>query len=105
MLRKRLLKRGCQVLVEEQFWTRGAAVQEPQTLQSCFAPNAGLNTYTGEIRRGQIVHNAYLDEDTTITTRLYAGYHRRDRYQLNTYDAAPSELPALIRYSIPLRRA
>ena len=52
--------------------------------KTCYAPGAGLNTYTGEVWRGQIVHNAYLDEDTTITSRVYAGYHRRDRYQLVT---------------------
>jgi Fe(3+) dicitrate transport protein len=50
--------------------------------KECYAPSSGLNTYTGEIWRGQIVHNAYLDDDTTITSRFYAGYHRRDRYQL-----------------------
>lgn len=61
--------------------------------KSCFAPAAGLNTYNGDIWRGQIVHNAYLDDDTTITTRLYAGHHTRDRYQLNTFDADPSGTP------------
>ena len=61
--------------------------------KSCFAPAAGLNTYTGEIWRGQVVHNAYLDRDTTITTRLYGGYHRRDRYQLNTYESEPDGTP------------
>ena len=61
--------------------------------KTCFAANSGLNTYSGEIWRGQIVHNAYLDDDTTVTTRLYAGQHRRDRYQLMTYDAAPNGTP------------
>jgi len=50
--------------------------------KSCYAPDAHFNTYTGEVWRGQIVHNAYLDDDTTVTSRVYAGYHRRDRYQL-----------------------
>ena len=36
------------------------------------------------------MHNAYLDEDTTITSRVYAGYHRRDRYQLVSADSEPS---------------
>lgn len=58
--------------------------------KTCFAPAAGLNTYTGEIWRGQAVYNAYLDENTTITSRLYAGYHRRDRYQLISFGATPS---------------
>jgi Fe(3+) dicitrate transport protein len=58
--------------------------------KTCFAPASGLNTYTGEVWRGQIVHNAYLDEDTTITSRVYAGYHRRDRYQLVSTESEPS---------------
>jgi Fe(3+) dicitrate transport protein len=62
--------------------------------KTCFAPASGLNTYTGEVWRGQIVHNAYLDEDTTITSRAYAGYHRRDRYQLITAGANPSGNPS-----------
>lgn len=77
-------------LVAEQFV--GLAERQFTTLKhckTCFAPSAGLNTYSGDIWRGQIVHNAYLDEDTTVTTRFYAGYHRRDRYQLNTYGSEP----------------
>jgi Fe(3+) dicitrate transport protein len=61
--------------------------------KTCFAPAGGLNTYTGEIWRGQAVYNAYLDDDTTITSRLYAGYHRRDRYQLISFGAEPSGDP------------
>lgn len=71
----------------------GLAEQQFKLLKhckTCFAPASGLNTYTGEIWRGQIVHNAYLDEDTTITSRLYAGYHRRDRYQLVAPGSNPS---------------
>ena len=59
--------------------------------KTCFAPASDLNTYNGDIWRGQIVHNSYLDDDTTITTRLYAGEHRRDRYQLIAYDSDPSD--------------
>lgn len=61
--------------------------------KTCFAPASGLNTYTGEIWRGQVVHNAYVDDDTTITSRFYAGYHRRDRYQLIVPQANPSGIP------------
>lgn len=57
--------------------------------KTCFAPSSGLNTYAGDIWRGQIVHNAYLDDDTTITTRFYAGHHTRDRYQLMSYGSEP----------------
>lgn len=61
--------------------------------KTCFAPAAGLNTYTGEIWRGQAVHNAYIDDDTTITSRFYAGYHRRDRYQLLGFESDPANTP------------
>ncbi len=57
--------------------------------KTCYAPASGLNTYNGDIWRGQIVHNAYLDDDTTITSRFYAGHHRRDRYQLITPESDP----------------
>ena len=80
--------------VAEQFF--GLAEQQFRTLKhckTCFAPNSGLNTYAGDIWRGQIVHNAYLDDDTTITTRFYAGHHTRDRYQLFSFDAAPDGTP------------
>ncbi|MDX2307542.1 MAG: TonB-dependent receptor [Hyphomicrobium sp.] len=59
--------------------------------KTCFAPASGLNNYNGDIWRGQVVHNAYLDDDTTITTRVYAGHHTRDRYQLISYDSDPRE--------------
>ncbi len=59
--------------------------------KTCYAGAAGLNNYKGDIWRGQIVHNAYIDDDTTLTTRVYAGYHQRDRYQLNAFDSVPGE--------------
>ncbi len=68
--------------VEERFFKLGHC-------QTCYAPNAGLNNYNGEIWRGQIVHNYFIDDDTTVTTRLYAGQHRRDRYQLISAEADP----------------
>jgi len=61
--------------------------------KSCFAPGSVLNTYVGDVWRGQIVHNAYLDDDTTVTSRIYAGKHTRDRYQTMTYDAFPNGTP------------
>lgn len=73
-------------LAERQFYQLGHC-------KTCFAPAAGLNTYTGEIWRGQIVHNAYLDDDTTITSRFYAQQHRRDRYQLFSAQSDPSGIP------------
>jgi len=73
-------------LAEQQFYQIGHC-------KTCFAPAAGLNTYTGEIWRGQVVHNAYLDDDTTITSRFYAQYHRRDRYQLFNALSDPSGIP------------
>ena len=78
------------------------AVREFEALQNLLTPGAaGLNTYTGDIWRGQIVHNAYIDDDTTLTTRVYAGYHRRDRYQLNTFESAPDgSMPAVLHRSL-----
>jgi Fe(3+) dicitrate transport protein len=73
-------------LAEKQFHELGHC-------KTCFAPASGLNNYTGEIWRGQAVHNAYLDDDTTITSRFYAGYHRRDRYQLISFGANPNGQP------------
>jgi Fe(3+) dicitrate transport protein len=63
--------------------------------KSCYAPASHLNTYNGDIWRGQIVHNAYLDDDTTVTSRVYAGEHRRDRYQLITPGSDPDGLGGL----------
>ena len=59
-------------------------------MKSLYAPGSILNTYNGDVWRGQIVHNAYLDDDTTVTSRLYAGQHTRDRYQTITPDAFPN---------------
>jgi Fe(3+) dicitrate transport protein len=81
-----LVAEGFRGLAEQQF----AGLKHCKT---CFAPNSGLNTYVGDIWRGQAVHNAYLDDDTTITTRFYAGHHTRDRYQLFSFDAAPDGTP------------
>lgn len=61
--------------------------------KSCYAPASGLDPYYGEIWRGQMVHNLHLDKDTTITSRLYAGFHRRDRYQLISAEADPNGEP------------
>ena len=58
-------------------------------MKSLYAPGSILNTYNGDVWRGQIVHNAYLDDDTTVTSRLYAGQHTRDRYQTITPGAFP----------------
>ncbi len=73
---------------------RGAAERaffDLKHCKTCYAPNSGVNTYAGDIWRGQVVHNAFVDDDTTITTRLYAGHHRRDRYQLISTEGNPSE--------------
>ena len=31
-----------------------------------------FNNYNGEVWRGQIVHNYYVDDNTTVTSRVYA---------------------------------
>ncbi len=81
-------------LAEELFADANAGFAEQQFrnlkhCKTCYAGASGLNNYNGEIWRGQIVHNAYVDDDTTITSRVYAGYHRRDRYQLNNFESDP----------------
>ncbi len=54
--------------------------------KSCFDPGSRFNTYNADVVRLQVTHNYYLDDDTTITTRAYGQFHRRDRYQ--NYDGA-----------------
>lgn len=49
--------------------------------KTCFNEGSVFNTYNADIVRLQGVHNYYLDSTTTLTTRLYGTYHRRDRYQ------------------------
>ena len=58
--------------------------------KTCFAPGAIFNNYNGDIIRGQVVHNWYVDDDTTITSRFYAKRHRRDRYQIVSLEDDPS---------------
>ena len=59
--------------------------------KTCFAPGAVFNNYNGEVWRGQIVHNYYVDDNTTITSRVYAQDHRRDRYQIASLEDDPSD--------------
>lgn len=58
--------------------------------KSCFNPGARFNTYNADVARAQIVHNYYLDDTTTITSRVYGFDHRRDRYQ-NVDGADPTD--------------
>lgn len=59
-------------------------------LKSLVNPGARFNTYNADVTRLQLVHNYYLDDTTTITSRLYGFHHRRDRYQ-NFDGEDPSE--------------
>lgn len=59
-------------------------------LKSLVNPGARFNTYNADVTRLQAVHNYYVDDTTTITSRLYGFDHRRDRYQ-NFDGADPSE--------------
>ena len=68
-----------------------AAFFEVGACKTCFAPGAIFNNYNGDIWRGQIVHNNYVDDNTTVTTRLYAQEHRRDRYQIATLEDNPAD--------------
>lgn len=52
-------------------------------------PGANYNTYNADVTKLQLVHNYYLDDTTTITSRLYGFHHRRDRYQ--NFEGNPAE--------------
>jgi Fe(3+) dicitrate transport protein len=58
--------------------------------KSCFNPGSRFNTYNADVLRLQVAHNYYVDDDTTITSRVYGQWHRRDRYQ-NFDEADPTE--------------
>ncbi len=49
--------------------------------KTCFNPGSIYNTYNADVTKLQAVHNYYVDDTTTITSRLYGFHHRRDRYQ------------------------
>lgn len=49
--------------------------------KSCYNPGSLFNTYNADVVRLQALHNLYIDKDTTLTSRVYGQYHRRDRYQ------------------------
>jgi Fe(3+) dicitrate transport protein len=59
--------------------------------KTCFAPGAVFNNYNGEVWRGQAVRNYYVDANTTVTSRVYAQEHRRDRYQIATLEDDPTD--------------
>ena len=52
-------------------------------------PGARFNTYNADVTKLQLLHNYYLDDTTTITSRVYGFDHRRDRYQ--NFEGDPSE--------------
>lgn len=67
--------------------------------KSCYNPGSIYNTYNADVVRFQAVHNYYFDRDTTLTSRAYAYYHRRDRYQNlegNPGDPEEAGLPTVI---------
>jgi len=49
--------------------------------KSAINPGANFNTYNADVTKLQLVHNYYVDDTTTITSRIYGFHHRRDRYQ------------------------
>jgi Fe(3+) dicitrate transport protein len=53
-------------------------------------PGARFNTYNADVTKLQLLHNYYVDDTTTITSRVYGFDHRRDRYQ-NFEGEDPSE--------------
>lgn len=68
-----------------------AAFFDAKHCKTCFAPGAFLNNYTGDIWRSQITHNMFVDPNTTVTTRVYAQRHRRDRYQTLGNESNPAD--------------
>lgn len=74
-------------LVEQRFFSLNHC-------KTCFAPGSVFNNYNGDIYRGQLTHNLYIDPDTTLTTRVYAQRHRRDRYQTVTLEDNPADVEA-----------
>lgn len=61
--------------------------------KTCFNPGSRFNTYDADVVRLQALHNYYLDDDTTVTSRVYGQYHRRNRYQ-NFEGEDPSDVDA-----------
>jgi Fe(3+) dicitrate transport protein len=59
-------------------------------LKSLVNPGARFNTYNADVTKLQLLHNYYVDDTTTITSRVYGFDHRRDRYQ-NFDGEDPSE--------------
>lgn len=53
---------------------------EVQHCKSCYNPGSRHNNYNADVVKMQAAHNLYLDDTTTITSRLYGFFHRRDRY-------------------------
>lgn len=58
--------------------------------KSCVNPGSRFNTYNADVTKLQLAHNYYVDDTTTITSRVYGFDHRRDRYQ-NFEGEDPSE--------------
>jgi Fe(3+) dicitrate transport protein len=62
-------------------------------MKSLYAPGSILNTYNGDVWRGQIVHNAYLDDDTTVTSPLRrTGSMAADKTKVNAAQAQRAHL-------------
>lgn len=56
---------------------------------STFGDDTGFNTYNADHRSLTIAHNYYVDPDTTVSTRLYARDHERNRFSAR--DGGPLE--------------
>lgn len=49
--------------------------------KTCYDEGSVFNTYNADIWRSQVVHNYSASTDITFSSRVYAYFHRRDRYQ------------------------
>lgn len=74
---------------EEEGEAEAALFDEYGHCKSCANPGSVFNTYNADVTKAQITHNYYVDDTTTITSRLYGFKHRRDRYQ--NFEGDPAE--------------
>jgi Fe(3+) dicitrate transport protein len=68
-----------------------------QHCKTCYNPGSRFNTYNADVVRLQLQHDWFLNDDTTLTSRIYAQHHRRDRYQnFQGEDPSAAEDPGLL---------
>lgn len=69
--------------------TRGDFFANGHRKLSTFGDDTGYNTYNADHRAIQIAHNYYVDDTTTVSTRIYTREHERNRFSAR--DGGPDE--------------